>query len=155
MSVRIISRPVTMLACMREKGPFMESANTAWKKLASWLEKVDVANEDSEFMGVMHDDPETTPPEELRYDACVSVPRDFTSQDVFMQELPAGEYATTLHVGPYEQLDQSWGLLMQWLAEGDREAEMSVCFEVYRNDPRNTPPAELETELYIPLKPRK
>jgi len=155
MDVRIASRPSVLLACMRETGPFMVSANTAWPRLASWLETVNVVDEGTEFMGVMHDDPDETPPEELRYDACVTVPAGFDAGDVLLQELPEGEYAVGLHVGPYERLGESWGALMEWLAASGREAAEQPCFEIYRNDPRTTPPESLETEICLPLKPRE
>lgn len=156
MEVRVIRRPAAQVACMRETGPFMESANKAWQRLAAWLETVDAVNESTEFLGVMHDDPQTTPVEELRYDACLTLPDGFEAQDdLLLQHLPEGEYAVLLHVGPYENLGEAWGELMQWLEENGREVEAAPCFEVYRNDPRTTPPEALETELYLLLKSRQ
>lgn len=154
MEVRIEQRPAFTVACVREEGPYMESANRAWQKFSAWLEGADVVDGASEFLGIMHDDPQTTPPEKLRYDACVTVPEGFTaSGGVLLQHLADGEYAVTMHVGPYERLDETWGALMGWLAGSEREADSRACFEFYRNDPRETPAEELRTELYLPLKP--
>lgn len=157
MEFRIEKRPAAAVACMRETGSFMESANKAWQRLAGWMESVDVASEVSEFLGVMHDDPESTPAEDLRYDACLTVPAGYDAGgEVLQYELPAGEYAVGLHVGPYEHLGQAWSELMAWLAESGRQPDYgSPCFEIYRNDPRVTPPEALQTEIFLALQPRE
>ena len=153
MEVRIEHRPAFTVAYVREYGPFLQSAAKAWERLSAWLAQSRVVDGQTDFLAMMHDDPETTPPERLRYDACVTVPAGFTSQDmVEVQEVPAGDYAVALHVGPYETLGQTWGALMPWLEQSGREFDPRPCFEIYRNDPRSTPPEELRTEVYLPLR---
>ena len=156
MDIRVDKRPATFVAFFREKGPFKESTVKAWQRMEAWLATTTVVTEQTEFMGVMHDNPETTPPEEWRYDACITVPSDFESPDkaVQVQELAAGDYAVTVHVGPYEKLGESWYGMMPWLKLNNREMALKPCFEVYQNDPRNTPPEALRTALYLPLKPQ-
>ncbi len=156
MEFRIEKRPATPVACMRETGPFMESANKAWQRLAGWMESVDVVNEATEFLGVMHDNPEATPAEELRYDACLSVPAQYDGgAEVLQYELSESEYAVGLHTGPYERLGQAWGEMMAWLGESGRQPDFGKpCFEIYRNDPRVTSPEALQTEIFLALQPR-
>ena len=66
-------------------------------------------------------------------------------------ELPGGDAITTLHVGPYETLGQSWGALQGWLAEQGRVAG-DAPWELYHTDPGAvTDPAQWRTELVMLL----
>ncbi len=66
-------------------------------------------------------------------------------------ELPAGDAASTMHVGPYETLGETWAALRGWLAEcGKRQG--SAPWELYWTDPGEVAnPAEWRTELVAPL----
>ena len=66
-------------------------------------------------------------------------------------ELPGGDVVTTMHVGPYETLGQSWGALEGWMQENGR-GPGGAAWEVYWTDPGEVPdPAEWRTELVMPL----
>ena len=66
-------------------------------------------------------------------------------------ELPGGAVATTVHVGPYETLGQSWDALGAWVVEQGR-AGGAAPWELYLTDPGEVPnPAEWRTELVMPL----
>jgi AraC family transcriptional regulator len=68
------------------------------------------------------------------------------------QELPAGRYATTTHIGPYEALGDVWARFMgEWLPRSGERMKDGVSFEIYRNTPGEVPKEKLRTELYIPL----
>jgi effector-binding domain-containing protein len=68
-------------------------------------------------------------------------------------QLPGGEAATTLHVGPYEGLAAATEAVRSWIAANRREAAGGP-WEVYVDDPEEVPASELKTEVYVPLKPR-
>jgi AraC family transcriptional regulator len=105
------------------------------------------------MVAIYHDQPETTPPDQLRSDAALVVPADVAlPAELTEQRLPAGRYARTSHTGPYEQLPQVWARLIgEWLpASGERMAA-SPSYELYRNDPSRVPKDELLTELYVAL----
>jgi effector-binding domain-containing protein len=67
-------------------------------------------------------------------------------------ELPAGEVATTTHVGPYESLPRAYAEIQGWLAQHDRRPA-DTMWEEYVTGPE-TPPAETRTIIYWPMKPR-
>jgi len=102
---------------------------------------------------VVHDDPEITPPERLRYDAAIVVPeRIQPAGEIGIQELAPGDYATAMHRGPYHALGATYARLCgEWLPSSGREAGSAPAFEIYRNMPHTTPPDELVTEIYVPL----
>ena len=67
--------------------------------------------------------------------------------------VPAGRYARTTHRGPYDTLPNTWRQLMgEWLPRSTHRAGDGPSYEVYRNNPMNTKPADLITDLYVPLK---
>lgn len=66
-------------------------------------------------------------------------------------EIPGGKAAGCLHVGPYDQVGAAYEALQSWL-EGNRYSPSGVAYEFYLNDPRNTPPSELQTQVVFPLK---
>ncbi len=70
--------------------------------------------------------------------------------DVLASEIPGGKAATCLHVGPFDQLGDSYEALRQWMEENGYMPS-GVAYEFYLNDPQTTPPAELQTRLVFPL----
>jgi AraC family transcriptional regulator len=143
------------VAFMRHVGPYHEVGKT-WEKLMMFLGKEGLVGGDSQFIGICHDDPAVTPPDKVRYDACVTVGPDFQPQnDIGVQIVPGGDYAVMTHFGPYDKLGESYTwLLGQWLPRSNRALRSSPCFDVYFNTPENTEPEDLVTDLYAPLEPR-
>jgi AraC family transcriptional regulator len=68
-------------------------------------------------------------------------------------ELPGGEAAVTVHVGPYEELPRAGEALEAWARGQGREAA-GPNWEVYRTDPGQVPdPRQWRTEVIKPLLP--
>ena len=157
MKVKIEYKEPIRVAFMRHVGPYDEVGAT-WDKLLPRLGKEGLLGGDVLILGICHDDPEVTPPEKIRYDACVTVDERFVPEDeIGVQVIPGGEYAVTTHFGPYQKLGDTYTrLLGQWLPRSGRELRSAPCFEVYLNDPQSTEPEDLLTDIYAPLqtKPR-
>ena len=66
-------------------------------------------------------------------------------------EMPAGRYAMTMHVGPYNEIDPAYNALRAWMAKKGYEAA-GTAYEMYLNHPSHTPPAALQTQILFPLK---
>ncbi len=105
------------------------------------------------MIGVSYDDPEVTAPENIRYDACITVDDTIEPEgEVNIQEIPGGDYAVATHKGPFSKLIESYSKLYgEWAPRSGRVVKQTACFEIYRNDPDKTPPEELLTDIYIPL----
>lgn len=66
-------------------------------------------------------------------------------------ELPAGKVATVTHMGPYEQLGQTWSALKEWMDEAGLEAA-GAPWEVYMTDPGEEPdPSKWRTDIFFPV----
>lgn len=64
-------------------------------------------------------------------------------------EIPGGRVATCLHIGPYSEMEPAYTALTDWVKDNGYEAT-GVVYELYLNDPRETPPAQ--TQIIFPLK---
>lgn len=104
-------------------------------------------------VGVYFDDPDVVAMEQCRSFAGVPVPEDFhTPEGYETQHVPGGLHASCLHTGPYALLSDSYRYLYrEWLRGAEQEARDKPCYEAYLNTPYNTPPAELQTLICMPL----
>ncbi len=66
-------------------------------------------------------------------------------------EMPAVRAAMAVHVGPYDRLMESYERMLSWMKENGHEPE-SYMWEEYLNSPEDTPPEELMTRMYWPIK---
>lgn len=68
------------------------------------------------------------------------------------QTLQSGKWAVFQHVGPYDNLWQTWqGIYRDWLPTSGEETRDALCFEDYINSPDEVAPEELLTDIYVPL----
>jgi effector-binding domain-containing protein len=70
--------------------------------------------------------------------------------EVTQGEIPGGKAAACLHVGPYDQLRGAYEALGAWMKANGHVAS-GPAYEFYLNDPRTTPPAQLQTQVVFPL----
>jgi len=142
------------VAFMRHVGPYNEVGRT-WERLMMLLGKEGLLGGASQCLGLCHDDPAVTPPDKIRYDACVTVDEKFRAAgEIGTQVIAGGEYAVLTHFGPYEKLGGSYTkLLGQWLPRSGRRLRATPCFEVYLNAPESTAPGDLITDIHAPLEP--
>ncbi len=105
------------------------------------------------MIGVYHDDPRATPAGELRSDAGVVVAEGVRIPEGLRERrVAAGDYLTALHVGPYEGLPDAWKrVTTEALPASGRSRRRGPGLEVYLNDPTHTAPADLRTEIRIPV----
>jgi effector-binding domain-containing protein len=66
-------------------------------------------------------------------------------------EIPAGEYANTLHAGSYQELKAAYHALTEFVTNQNHEPT-GVVYEIYLNDPSITPEDQLKTQILFMLK---
>ena len=153
MQVEISEMPELRIASVRHVGPYNQIPN-AFARLGEIAGRAGLAQHPgTEMIAVYHDDPESTPPEQLRSDAAITVPEGVPlPPGLTEQRIAAGRYAKTLHVGPYEQLGDTWArFLGEWIPASGHRIGSGVSYEIYRNNPTKVPRDELRTEIYVPL----
>jgi len=94
-----------------------------------------------------------TPTDKVRYDACVQVGGAFQPEGIVgVQDISGGRYAVARHKGPYEEIGATYGALLgQWLPAHNHKPDKLPCLEVYLNNPQQTKPEDLLTDVYVPL----
>lgn len=152
MDVKIERLEPMGVAFVRHISPYDECGR-AWEKLCVHLGKKGLLGADTEFVGLCHDDPEVTPADKIRYDACCTVEADFVAAgDVGVTVIDGGEYARTTHFGPFEKLGDTYSKLMgEWLPRSGRECRAAPSLEFYLTDPEGTDPEDMVTDICTPL----
>lgn len=153
MDAKFVELEPFRVAFMRHVGPYQE-VGALWQRFGGWAGMNGLFKPGKRVLGMAHDDPEVTPPDKIRYDACIEVDESFQpSGEVGVQEVRGGAYAMTVHEGPYDGLANTYCTLMgQWLPAQSRETADAPCFEIYVNNPMDTKPEDLRTEVYVPVK---
>lgn len=67
-------------------------------------------------------------------------------------ELPAGKALHIRHTGCYSNLGNAWSGAYQYARYKKLKIAKRDGYEVYRNSPKDTDPADLVTDIYVPLK---
>ena len=78
------------------------------------------------------------------------VPGAQGGDQVALEEIPGGRAATTMHVGPYSEIQHAYTALQQWIADADCHPA-GPPREVYLNDPSQVAESELLTEIDWPI----
>jgi len=97
---------------------------------------------------IYHDMPSGDDPFDVEF--CAPIAAAFEPPGEWaVQELPAGDFATLVHVGPYESVDVAYDTINEWIAEHG----LSVAGpprEVYLSPPE-TPPDQIRTIVEFPV----
>ncbi len=157
MEVRIEELPSVEVVYCRGEGPYRESAPETWGRLWAWVNGRGLAGRVRGAYGFGLDDPTATPPEKLRYDACLAIEGGTVpdaAAGIGVQTLPGGRYGIYRLQGPYQGMAEAFGRLHgAWLPQAGETLEPQRPFlEIYINDPTEVPESELLTDLCLPLR---
>jgi effector-binding domain-containing protein len=97
---------------------------------------------------IYHGMPTADEPFEVEICAPVAGPTD-APMGWGLQELPAGLFATLLHVGPYDTVGAAYDTLTEWIGTHDL-AVMGPPREVYLSE-GDTPPEQVRTIIEFPV----
>ena len=139
-------------AAIAHRGPYTE-LGTAFGRLVAWAMGAGIPVGTTRVIGVAYDDPKAVAPQDLRSHACIELPdgRE-ASPPAESLTIASGRHAVYRHVGPYGVLTRAYSkiygdlLPKAGLVPGDRPP-----FEIYLNDARVTAPADLITDIHIPI----
>lgn len=145
-------KPLRVVA-LRHHGDYMEIGGT-FERLATWAAGKGLIEGEARSFGIYYDDPASKPAAALRSDACLTVAESFQPEAPYSAtQTPGGRCAQLIHTGPYAELHHAYTWLYhEWLPKSGEEPGDQPPFEEYLNDPRETPPAQLQTAIRIPLR---
>jgi AraC family transcriptional regulator len=144
--------PTMQVLSVDHLGSYMQIGK-AFDALMGWLAARDLFAPEMRMIGIYYDDPGIVPEAELRSKAGVVLPGSVEiAAPVSMTQVRGGEYAVLLHKGPYADMAAAYQWLYgEWLVQSGREAADAPVFEEYLNNPKDTAPSELLTEICLPL----
>ena len=133
-------------------GSYMQIGK-AFDSLMGWLASRNLLSADMRMIGIYYDDVGIVPEAELRSKAGVVLTHDVeVAAPVSRVSLRGGTYAVLRHQGPYGDMHAAYQWLYgTWLVQSGREAADAPVFEEYLNNPKDTAPADLVTEICLPL----
>ncbi|HEY1998884.1 AraC family transcriptional regulator [Paraburkholderia sp.] len=144
--------PAMRVLTVDHVGSYMQIGK-AFDTLVGWLAARNLLSPEMRMVGIFHDDPGIMAERELRSKAGVVLPRVIdVDVPVTVTEVRGGQYAVLRHKGPYADMASAYQWLYgEWLVQSGREAADAPVFEEYLNNPKDTAPAELVTEICLPL----
>ncbi|MCV6583955.1 MAG: AraC family transcriptional regulator [Marinibacterium sp.] len=141
------------LAALTHTGPYTEIGQ-AFEELSAIFSARNLWPHARGMVGIYYDDPDTVAAADLRSAAAVVVAPGFEMPDNLTPlDLPGGPHAVLPFQGPYAGLHEAYGYLYgSWLSGSGREPADAPSYEIYLNSPMDTAPADLRTEICLPLR---
>ena len=131
-----------------------EQTDVTWSRLFDFMKKNRLFSWRMEFIGIGHDNPDITESDKCRYDACITInKRDFKPEGDFkFKIIVGGKFAVFRYKGPYSRLGEIYrAVFKNWLPGSGYELRNVPVFEKYLNNPDNTKPEKLLTEIFVPI----
>lgn len=150
--VTIKQLPAMNAVGVDHRGSYMEIGR-AFEALFSWLGARGLIAPDMRMDGLFYDDPSSVAEADLKSRGCVIVGKALPVEaPAVATEIAGGSYAVLRHKGPYADMRAAYQWLYgTWLLQSGREIADQPILEEYLNNPRDTPPTELLTDICLPL----
>lgn len=151
--IEIRQMPAARVAAMAHSGSYQTigaSFGRLWQRLN---ETGLVAQIAGPGIGIYHDAPGSVAETDQRAHAGVVIAADaILPADLESLSLPAGRAAVLTFRGPYDCLHEAWSYIYgTWLPANGEEAADAPPYERNLNSPMDTAPADLITEIVLPL----
>ncbi len=138
MQVELKTLPPLRLAYMRHTGPYGPAGiGQLWQRFSAWCGQHGLMNPRRKMYGISQDNPEITPADKCRYDACIEVDDAFKPQgEVGVQSFGGGRYACGRFTGtPGADVHDAWTYMFaEWLPKSGYQADDKPGLELYEED---------------------
>ena len=145
--------PARKVLALEHIGPYIE-IGAGFEKLGAISATRDFWQDVESMVGIFYDDPDATPPEELRSHAGLIMKRaDFIApEELETLTIAPGRVAVMHFKGPYAGLHTAYKHLFgDWLPKSGEELRDAPPYEIYLNTPRDVGPDDLLTDICVPL----
>src|SRR5687767_8510395 len=110
--VELRTLPATRVAYMRHVGSYGSPAiGEMWRRFEAWCAAQGLTTPPRRMYGIAQDNPNITPADRTRYDACIEVDDSFQPTgegEVGVQTLRGGRYACTAFFGNAAAIKAAW-----------------------------------------------
>jgi len=135
--VRIEVVPETRVAYMRFVGPYgSPRIADLWQRFVFWCMRQRLTSPPRRMFGIAQDNPDITPPNRTRYDACIEVGADFQPRDeVGVQTISGGRYACVRFRGTAPEIRAAWmRFLTRLLPDANLQPDLGPMIEIFEPD---------------------
>ena len=146
--VRVVELPARRVLALRHVGPAATIPYT-WRRMRHLVGDRPM----SDWVGLSVGEPAEA--EGFGYYVGVN-PRGFACAEVELEtlDIPAGAWALYELAGPYTRINTAFdAVYSRWMPGSGYEPDERPSLEHYLNSPRDTAPADLRTELLVPIRP--
>ncbi|MBO1001268.1 AraC family transcriptional regulator [Pseudogracilibacillus auburnensis] len=149
MNFQVETLPNYRIAYMRKIGPYGSTNAQAMEQIKNWAKGKNFM-ESSIILGIPQDNPETTPPEKCRYDACVVIPDDYqVDHSICEGKLSGGKYVVFKIKHTVEAIQEAWEKIFPTLYANGYQIDDKPILERYADDMIN----DHYCEICVPIKP--
>ncbi len=119
MKMKIETIPSYPIAYIRQTGSYGEKNTRTMEQLKHWAKANNLFGSKAVIFGIAQNNPQTTPPEDCRYDACIVLEEEPVAKDDTMQygEIAGGRYAVYTVVHTAEAVRNAWAEIFHALAD--------------------------------------
>lgn len=153
--VDVRERPQLHVAYVRHVGRY-DQIGKSFAKLMRWAgPRRLLRGPETEVLALYYDNPDITPVERLRADACITVPEGTKAKrDIGLMDVPGGTFAVAyVEIDP-DQYGEAWTRLMNdWLPTSGYQPDGRLCYERYLNDSDSHPEGKHIVEIHEPIRP--
>ncbi len=134
MDIKLEKIPAYRIAYIRQVGPYGVDNVETMEKLKNWAKSNNLLCEKSIILGIAHDNPETTKPENCRYDTCIVVPYEYSINEEYVNvgSIDGGNYAVFKISHTAEAVQKAWiEIFPELLKQGYQFDETRPILERY------------------------
>lgn len=132
MNMKMENIPNYRLAYVRQVGPYGPANAQAMETLKRWAADRHLLTESAILLGIPQDRPETTLPENCRYDACIVISADVALDDTVEEgEFTGGEYAVCTVKHTTEEVQKAWAAVFPALRQSGYQPDNKPALERY------------------------
>ncbi|SFF47404.1 DNA gyrase inhibitor GyrI [Paenibacillus algorifonticola] len=150
MDIKIETLPKYRIAYVRQVGSYGPANSQAMEKLKQWAKRKNLLTESTILLGVPQDNPETTLPENCRYDACIVISKDYLDDELISEsELDGGTYVICTIKHTAEAIQRAWNEIFPYLQKTGYQMDNKPILERYIGEMLNND----FCEICVPIKP--
>jgi len=154
MQVQIVDFAQTRVAALEHIGP-PGLVNASVQKFIAWRKQSGQSSvSSSRTFGIPHNNPDTTPEDEFRFDICGEIAEPVAPNAYGVREIviPGGRCAVVRHTGSTDHIGETiYPIYRDWLPSSAEELRDHPLFFHYVSVCLEASPDQWQTDIYIPL----